>query len=102
MNIHFPFSIIPVLASFAMAGNVHASCRADTPEIGDIGPDGEVVCAALAHDFPRAEIQLYNRKIIAMDHVIVAAQIDDKPYSIDYRLVNADWIKSHGPCLAGL
>ena len=102
MNIHFPSVIVTVLASFAIAANVQAACQADDPEIGDLGPAGEFVCDALEYEFPGAEIQLYNRKILATNHVIIAAKIDDKPYSIDYRLDKNTWIKYHGPCLARL
>jgi hypothetical protein len=102
MNIHFPSVSVSVLASFAIAATAQAACQADAPEIGDIGPDGESVCDALVREFPAAEIQLYNRKFLASNHVIIAAKIDDKPYSIDYRVDNNTWVKYHGPCLAGL
>jgi hypothetical protein len=102
MNIPFPSVIVPLLISCAIATTSQAACQAGSPEIGDIGPAGESVCEALQHEFPGAEIQLYNRKFLATNHVIISAKIDDKPYSIDYRLDNYNWVKYHGPCLAGL
>ena len=102
MNIHFPYQVLPLLASLTLINAAQAACRPDAPEIGDIGPDSESVCHTLAQEFPSAEIQLYGLKLLSPTHVIVAAKIDDKPYAIDYRLVRADWVKDHGPCLAGL
>ena len=101
MKTQLPFRIVFVLASFTVVGIGHAAFRADEPQIGDLGPDGEYVCETLEKAFPSADIQLYSREILATDRVIVRAKSDVKPYSIDDHLVNADWIKFHASCLVG-
>lgn len=41
------FQVNILLFAFAAASAVQASCRANAPEIGDIGPDGKRVYADL-------------------------------------------------------
>ena len=101
MKTHTSYQTILLLTSVAFSGVLYASCVADSPEIGDIGPDGTRICTALEQDFPSATIQLENRKIQTPTEVIITALVDGQSFSIAYRLVNADWIRSAGPCLAG-
>lgn len=96
------FQLIFMLGSFAAEGFVQASCLAHEPEIGDIGPSGDRVCAALERDFPNANIHLFDQSIHSPTNVVFTVQIDGRPFSVEYQLENADWIKSHGPCLAGV
>ena len=101
MKTHILFQIIALLASFSVMGVVQATCQADDPEIGDIGPNSNRVCETLHRDFPNATINVVDRKIQTSTDVIVMARIDGKPLSIEYWLVNADWINNPGPCLSG-
>ena len=93
------FQVILLLSSFAAEGVVQASCQAYEQEIGDIGPSGDRICAALESDFPSANIQLLGQKILSSTNAVFNVQVDGKPFTVEYRLENADWIKSHGPCM---
>ena len=101
MNTPSSPQIILLVVSFAIAGGAQASCRADDPEICDIGPDGNRVCAALERDFPNANIHVYDQEIKSPSNVVVTARVDGRPFSVAYRLENADWTRSPGPCLIG-
>ena len=101
MKTHTPIQTLLLLSSFIVPNLTYASCDADNPEIGDIGPDGSLVCSALEEDFPKATIQLKDRLLQTPNEVIVTALVDGQSFSIVYRLEHADWIRSAGPCLAG-
>jgi hypothetical protein len=100
MKTHTSFPIVLLFSSLAAAGAVQASCQSDGSEIGDIGPGGNVVCAALEGDFPSASIELYDRKIHSATHVAISARVDGSPFFVEYHLEGADWIRSSGPCQA--
>lgn len=102
MKIQTSCQISLLLGTFAVAGVVQASCLADESEIGDIGPDSSRICKTLKQDFPNATIEVQNRNIRSPTKVIVTGRIDGKPFSLEYRLEYADWVRSSGPCLAGL
>ena len=99
MKTHSPLQVILLLVYLAAAPGVQAACLADEPEIGDIGPDSERVCAILEGDFPSADIRVYDRRIHSPTDVVVLAKIDGKSFSVQYRFRKADWVRSTGPCL---
>ena len=62
----------------------------DTEELGDIGPDAELVCQQLIKFFgPEVSISISNRRMISGNSVVIEAS--RKPYQIVYQLVGSDW-----------
>jgi hypothetical protein len=100
MKTRSSYQTVLLLSSLVAHGLAQASCRFDEPEIGDIGPDGSRICAALERDFPNASIQVYARRIGSPTDVVITARVNGKPFLVKYTLQRADWIRSFGPCQA--
>lgn len=78
-------SLLPIAAS------VQASCLADSPEIGDIGPGSELVCRQLEGRFASAELTVMGRTIRSPTEVTVHTSVNGTPVPIDYELVEYTW-----------
>jgi hypothetical protein len=70
---------------------VQADCITDAPEIGDVGPSSELVCAELQRRFPGAELAVEGRTIHAADAVSVQALRDGTPLTLRYTLAGYVW-----------
>lgn len=80
-----------ILALLPVAVGASASCVTDPPEIGDIGPDSEIVCRELARRFPGAGLEVVGRSIHSPTDVSVMASVDGRPVMLDYRLAGLAW-----------
>jgi hypothetical protein len=69
----------------------YAACLPDSPEIGDSGPSSEMVCEMLETKHPGNQFEIIDRVIRAQDSVKVIVMVGDKPASMEYKLVGADW-----------
>jgi hypothetical protein len=77
------------------------ACRTDQPEIGDIGPDSELVCKELVSRFPRADLAVTGRVIRSAKEVSVGARVDGRPLALHYVLSGYRWqLASTGDRLA--
>jgi hypothetical protein len=62
----------------------------DTEELGDIGPDAELVCQQLIKLFGAdMSISINNRRIISGNSVVI--EVSRRPYQIVYQLEGSDW-----------
>jgi hypothetical protein len=77
--------LLPVFVS------AHATCVRNPPEIGDIGPSSELVCAALERQFPDASLKVVGRSIHSPTEVSVAASVDGRPIALRYELSGYTW-----------
>lgn len=68
-----------------------AVCMTDQPEIGDIGPDSELVCKELALGFPDAAVAVEGRSIHSPTTVSVVASVDGRPVLLRYELSGYTW-----------
>lgn len=80
-----------ILAMLPVAVSANATCVTAPLEMGDIGPDSELVCIALEHRFPGAALAVQGRSIHSPTEVSVAATLDGRPMVLRYRLTAADW-----------
>lgn len=80
-----------VLAILPVSVSATATCMTDQPEIGDIGPDSELVCKELALRFPDAALAVEGRAIHSPTTVSVVASVDGKPVSLRYGLSGYSW-----------
>jgi len=81
--------LLPI--AMCLAFQVNASCRLDTLEVGDIGPDDTNVCALFKSIDPDSEVRIVNRYILAADRVSVAVVRDGRPLHLEYRLLGFQW-----------
>jgi hypothetical protein len=65
--------------------------RGNPPEIGDIGPNSELLCKQLAERFPNADLAVEGRSIRSPTEVSVGARVDGKPVSLRYLLLGYQW-----------
>jgi len=79
------FAALP--AAFAAS----ADCITDPPEIGDLGPSSELVCAELERRFPGAVSAVEDRTIVAADAVAVQVSVNGHTVILDYGLTGFDW-----------
>jgi hypothetical protein len=90
-----------ILSLLPVAVGAHARCASDPPEIGDIGPSSELVCAALEHQFPDASLKVVGRSIHSPTEVSVAASVDGRPIAVRYELSGYTWrLDRHGARIA--
>lgn len=81
--------LILTLLPIALAAS--ANCVTDAPEIGDIGPDSDLVCKALEGQFPGAAVTVEGRAIHSPTEVSVTASVDGRPVSLNYELTGYAW-----------
>jgi len=70
----------------------HAACLPDSPELGDIGPDSQLVCMMLESHSPNSKISVIDRKIQSHKRMSVIVDVDGRTESLNYTLIGADWI----------
>ncbi|MCG6897845.1 MAG: hypothetical protein LJE60_12170 [Thiocapsa sp.] len=78
-------------AGLATASAAQAACRADPPEIGDIGPDSELVCRGLEQRFPNAELAVEGRSIHTPTEVTVRVSVDGEERPLRFSLAGFTW-----------
>ena len=71
--------------------NVNADCLQDTLEIGDIGPESQLVCDTLESMYPGKHIEITGRHIRSQNAVTILLTIDGQKDALSYRLAGADW-----------
>lgn len=85
MNRILIFALLPVTLG------ANANCLTDGPEIGDVGPDSELVCNELVRQFPGATMAVENRFIHSPTEVTVTASVNGEPISLEYTLAGFTW-----------
>lgn len=80
-----------ILAVLPASMSATAVCMTDQPEIGDIGPDSELVCKELALGFPDAAVAVEGRSIHSPTTVSVVASVDGRPVLLRYELSGYTW-----------
>lgn len=80
-----------ILAILPVAFGTNAACVTDPPELGDIGPSSELVCARLERQFPGATLAIDGRSIQSPTDVSVVASVDGKPIVLRYALSGFTW-----------
>lgn len=88
-NRMFRFIILTTLLSSSVA---HAACLPDSSELGDIGPESQLVCTMLESRSPDSEISILDRRIGSRDKVSVIIEVNGRAGVLNYRLIGADWI----------
>lgn len=82
--------MIPI--ALFLSSSVHGGCQADPPELGDIGPDSGNVCEMLEHQHPYSEqIRVVDRELYSRSRVRVMVALDNRPASLLFSLVGANW-----------
>ena len=83
---------LPLIAclSFATFEGM-AMCIPDPPEIGDIGPDAELVCRDLEQSFPESIKAVENRTIRSPEKVEILVSVDGKSMVLGYELAGFVW-----------
>ena len=74
--------------------NANADCLQDTLEIGDIGPESQLVCDRLDSMYPGKHIEITGREIRSQSNMTIYLTIEGQKDSLSYRLVGANWM----PC----
>jgi hypothetical protein len=80
-----------ILAVLPAAFATQAACVSDPPEIGDIGPGSELVCAGLERRFPGANLAVEGRSIHSPTEVSVDVSVDGRPLALSYTLSGYSW-----------
>ena len=91
--------IISLPLALAFSSVAYGACQIDSPEIGDVGLDSELICNMLDSNLPHSDIVILGRTIQSNNAVTVVVVVDDIPMSLEYRLVGVDWKL---PNLAGI
>jgi len=68
-----------------------ATCTGDAPEMGDIGPASELVCADLERRFAGATLAVEDRWIHSPTAVSVQTTVDGAPVPMRYELIGHRW-----------
>jgi hypothetical protein len=68
-----------------------AMCTPDPAELGDIGPEGELVCTDLERRFPDSIMAVENRTIRSPCKVEILVSVDNKTMVLDYELAGFTW-----------
>ena len=90
--------LLPLSLTFSSVA--FAACLPDSPELGDVGPDSQLVCTRLGARFPQTNIVVVDRKIHSPNSVSVIVTVDGQSESLEYKLIGADWELTE-PALAG-
>jgi hypothetical protein len=85
MNKILTLTLLPITVAAS------ANCVTDAPEIGDIGPNSELVCKALESRYPGAALAVEGRAIHSPTEVSVMASVDGQPVSLNYELSGYTW-----------
>jgi hypothetical protein len=83
---------LPLIAclSFATFEGL-AMCIPDPPELGDIGPDAELVCRDLEQRFPESIKAVENRTIRSPEKVEILVSVDGNSMVLGYELAGFVW-----------
>ncbi|MBK1630918.1 hypothetical protein CKO31_09220 [Thiohalocapsa halophila] len=68
-----------------------AACTKDAPEVGDIGPASELVCAELQRRYGGSELAVEGRSIHSPNAVSVHASVNGTAVPMRYELVGHQW-----------
>ncbi len=79
------------LALLPLAFATQAACLTDPPEMGDIGPSSNLVCAELERQFPGAALAVTGRAIHSPTAVSVGVSVDSQPMELRYDLSGYRW-----------
>jgi hypothetical protein len=90
--------LVPFAMGLALQAN--ATCRQDTVEMGDTGPDDPIVCATLKSINPNSDIRIINRYIHSADRVNLAIVKDGKPLQLEYKFEDFQWLLKNNSLLA--
>lgn len=90
--------LLPLSLTFSSIS--FAACLPDSAEIGDVGPDSEIVCTELETRLPQSDIVVVDRNIHSPNSVSVIVMVDGQTESLEYKLIGPDW-KLTVPALAG-
>lgn len=85
------FKIVLLSLALSLSTVVNGSCLPDPPELGDIGPDSNVVCQLLESWLPESNIAILDRNFPAYDTVSITVEVDGRHETIEYKLERADW-----------
>lgn len=80
-----------LLSLLPLATSVPAACITNPPEIGDIGPDSELVCRQLGGRFASADLAILDRTVHSPNDVTVDASVHGMPVQIRYELIGYSW-----------
>lgn len=80
-----------VLALLPPSFVAHATCTNDPPEVGDIGPASELVCAALQRRYGDTELAVEGRSIHSPNAISVHASVNGAAVPMRYELVGHQW-----------
>jgi len=94
----FKTILLPLSLTFSSIS--FAACISVPPEIGDIGPDSQLICTRLEAGFPQKNIVVIDRKIHSPNSISVSVTVEGQSESLGYKLIGADW-KLTEPALAG-
>jgi hypothetical protein len=81
--------LLPLSLTFSSVS--FAACLSDSPEMGDIGPDTQLVCTRLEAQYPQSDIAVVDRKIYSSSSVSLIVTVDGQTKSLEYELIGADW-----------
>jgi hypothetical protein len=90
--------LLPLSLTFSSVS--FAACLPDSAEIGDVGPDSEIVCTGLEARFPQSDFVVVDRNIHSPNNVSVIVTVDGQSGSLEYKLIGSDW-KLTEPAFAG-
>ncbi len=71
--------------------NANAGCLPDSVELGDIGPESQLVCEKLESMYPDKHIVITGRELMSHNDVTILLTVEAQEVSLNYRLVGADW-----------
>ena len=92
MNIrHQSFTVALILAMLSPTFAARASCTNDAPEVGDIGPASELVCAELEQRYSASELSVEGRSIHSPNAVSLHVLVNGTPRSMRYELIGYQW-----------
>ena len=80
-----------LILAMLVVSRVNADCFQDTLEIGDIGPESQLVCDRLESMYPGKHIEITGRHIRSQNAVTILLTIDGQKEALSYRLSGADW-----------
>ena len=79
------------LALLPVAFATQAACLTDPPEMGDIGPSSQLVCAELERQFPGAALAVTGRAVHSPTAMSVDVSVGGRPMELRYDLSGYRW-----------
>ena len=71
--------------------NTHAACLDNPPELGDTGPDSELVCREMEQSYAGSTLAVAGRTVHSGESVSVHVIVDGVPATRNYRLSGVSW-----------